>query len=236
MITILRYQFLSFLAVIAGFCSVPSASAHPNDRVAHWVEQVILGPEFGGVGKICSRWVKTPRLSIFGASEQQQKVVTDVITHLNETLTKTPIKKIELLKATDVGADIQVYFAPLQDFPSLAKQHKFQYVQDNWGYFWTFWNGRHEIESAFVLLASDKLQGKALQHFALEEITQSLGLSNDSPVFPESIFYAKGNNGGDVQQFSNLDKQLIVFFYNHIQPGATRGEVQAAFKKHWGVQ
>ena len=37
MITILRYQFLSFLAVVAGLCSVPSASAQPNDRVAHWV-------------------------------------------------------------------------------------------------------------------------------------------------------------------------------------------------------
>ena len=207
----------------------PSVQAQSSDKVARWVEEVILGAEYGGAGKICSRWVKTPRLSVFGATSLQRKVVASSLAHLNETLAKTPIKRIKQLSPNDGGASILVYFAPLRELPDLAKQHGFKYVEGNWGYFWTFWNG-HRIYRAIVLLASDKLKGKLLKHFILEEITQSLGLSNDSRIFSGSMFYGGRSN---TQHLSKLDKKLIIFFYNHIQPGAKRRDVQVAFKKYW---
>ncbi len=213
---------------LAGYAN-PSVQAQSSDRLARWVEKVTLGPEYGGGGKVCSRWVKTPKLSVFGATSEQQKVVASSLAHLNETLANTPIKRIELLSPNDSGANILVYFAPQRELPDLAKKHGFKYVEGNWGYFWTFWN-RHKIHRAIVLLASDKLKGKLLRHFTLEEITQSLGLSNDSAIFSNSIFYAGWSY---TQHLSELDKKLIIFFYNHIQPGAKLRDVQVAFKKHW---
>ena len=52
---------------LAGYAN-PSVQAQSSDRLARWVEKVTLGPEYGGGGKVCSRWVKTPKLSVFGAT------------------------------------------------------------------------------------------------------------------------------------------------------------------------
>lgn len=221
----------SFLVVCVFF--VPSAHAQEDERVLRWIEEVVLRPEFGGSGKVCSRWVRSPSLSFFGATVEQEKLVAETVAHLNQTLAETPIQQIKLLKSNNTNADILVYFAPLKEFPVFAQKHNFRYVEGNYGYFWTFWNPGHEIERAYVLLASDKLQGKKLRHFALEEITQTLGLSNDSPIFPDSIFYAKGDDGGNAQQLSDLDKKLIRFFYNHVRPGAREAELRAAYWKYW---
>ena len=204
----------------------------PDDPVLRWVEGVTLGPEFGGAGKVCSRWVTTPTLSVFGGDDAQRKVVAEVLDHLNEALADTPIKKVELLPPGDESATVRVYFAPLGEFHALAKKHKFKYVEGNWGYFWTFWSN-NEINRAYVLLASDKLGGTALRHFALEEITQTLGLSNDSPMFPDSLFYSKGSDGGNAQRLTELDRKLLVFFYNHVRPGDGPAEVRAAYREHW---
>jgi hypothetical protein len=148
------------------------------------------------------------------------------------TLANTSINGLTLVEPNTV-ADIRIYFAPLSDFPALAKNHGFRYVKGNLGYFWTFWNARHEIEQAYVLLASDKLSGRQLRHFALEELTQALGLSNDSPVFHGSIFYAGPDGGGYAKKLSDLDKRLLVFFYSHVKPGATREDLLTAIREHW---
>jgi hypothetical protein len=98
-----------------------------------------------------------------------------------------------------------------------------------------FWNQEYAIQRAIVLLAADKLQGHSLRHFALEEITQALGLASDSPRLADSIFYASGPDGGDAQHLSDLDAQLITFFYNHVRPGARPAEVRRLFQRHWAT-
>jgi len=210
-----------------------AVAAQPDADVVRWAEQVLLGPEYGGQEKVCSRWVASPRLSVFGASAQEEKVVAEVVAHLNETLARTRIGRIRMVASNDPRAEIRVYFAPISQFPTIAQQHGFRYFQGNLGYFWTFWNGRHEIYRAIVLLASDRLQGQKLRHFALEEITQSLGLSNDSPVFPDSVFFAKGGDGGAAQTLSDSDKRLLALFYNHIWPGMGPASVRAALMRYW---
>lgn len=219
------------LLIVAAGCR-SDADRSVADPVLRWVEGVTLGPEFGGGGKVCSRWVTAPTLSVFGGGDVQRKVVEDVLAHLNETLAETPIKKVELLPPDDESASVRVYFAPLAEFPSLAKKHNFKYVEGNWGYFWTFWRN-NEINRAYVLLATDKLRGDTLRHFALEEITQTLGLMNDSPESPDSVFYSKWGDGGGAQQLSELDRKLIVFFYNHVRPGDGPAQVRAAYREHW---
>ena len=108
----------------------PSVQAQSRDKIARWVEEVTLGPEFGGSGKICSRWVTTPTLSVFDATALQRNIVASSLAHLNKTLAKTPIKKIRRLSPNDDDASILVYFAPLRELPDLATQHGFKYGQD----------------------------------------------------------------------------------------------------------
>lgn len=206
-----------------------------DSKESTWAQTVLLGSEFGGSGKLCSRWTKSPRLSVFGGTQQHRRVIEDTVAHLNETLAKTPIKRIELIKPNAEGAEIRVYFARLSEFNDLAKRHHFGYPAGNFGYFYTFWNGRHEMRSAIVMLATDRLTGNNLRHYALEEITQSLGLANDSPEFSDSIFFENGSNFGNAISLSSRDQKLLRIFYNHIKPGGRRTDIREAVRKYWNV-
>ena len=217
--------------LIAVLC-LNAGSAEPDRQTSEWIQKVLLGPEFGGTGAVCSKWTKPPSVSVHGGTPDQQRLITFAVGHLNRTLEGTKLGKLTM-RPPDSEADIYVYFAPLEKMPELARRLKFRYVEGNWGYFWTFWGRRNEISRAYVLLANDMLKGEALQHFALEELTQALGLSNDSPVFRDSIFYAEGDNGGNAQRLSALDQKLLAFFYNHVTPGMNGAELREALEKHW---
>ena len=212
----------------------PNLSFEADSKDSVWAQAILLGPEFGGVGRLCSRWVKSPALSVFGGTDEHDELVQKIVFHLNETLAKTPIKRIDLLEANDENATIRVYFIPHTEFQSVAKRHNFNCADNSPGYFYTFWNGRNEIQSACVLLATDRLSGGKLHHYALEEITQSLGLSNDSPEHPDSVFYETRTKFGSATELSPRDKRLLELFYTHIQPGDRRRQVRAAMQQHWG--
>ena len=52
---------------------------------------------------------------------------------------------------------------------------------------------------------------EAQKHLLREELTQSLGLFNDSWKYPESIFY---QGWSTVTEYSDMDKRLIDMLYN----------------------
>ena len=107
-------------------------------------------------------------------------------------------------------------------------------MDGNSGYVYTFWNRDYEIYKAIVLLATDRLRGRSLRHFTFEEVTQSLGVLNDSPLFPDSIFFASDADGGGATTLSPLDRDLVRFFYTHVSPGDQQPELDAAFDAYWG--
>ena len=226
-------RWLLSACLTAALFTVPAARA-AEDPVLRWIEDVILGPEYGGTGAICARWVRSPSLSVLEGTETERRVVAACLVEINEALAKTPVRKIRIDRPGNPRADIVVYCVPHEQFPALARRHGFSYVEGNLGYFWTFWNERHEIQSGVVLLASDRLAGQSLRHFALEEITQVLGLSGDSPVFVESIFYSQGPDGGKAERLSALDQELIEFYYQRITPGSRTAEVRIASWRYWG--
>ena len=161
------------------------------------------------------------------ASQQNVSIVEECIKEINGAIHGTSISNIKLVEKDDSDADILVYFTKLRDFPKVAKKHNFKYTKGNLGYFWTFWNASNEITKAIVLISSDQLEGKLLKHYTLEEITQSLGLSNDSNEFKDSIFYANPSN---TTQLSKSDKLLLKFAYTHLKPGMNQREVEKALK------
>lgn len=211
----------------------PDLVLKPDSKESKWVQQIVLGPEFGGQGRVSSRWANSPALSVFNGTGEQNRLVAKTVAHINTTLAKTPIKEIQLLGPNASEASIRVYFAPKSEFKKIAARHRFNYSGNDPGYFYTFWNGRHEIYSAYVLLASDKLKDAKLRHYTLEEIVQSLGLSNDSPEFSDSVFYETSSHFGDAESLSTRDSKLVKLFYTHIKPGSRRREVRHAFDRYW---
>ncbi len=64
-------------------------------------------------------------------------------------------------------------------------------------------------------------------HLLREELTQSLGLMNDSPRFPHSIFY--GGQSNDTT-YLPIDRQLLAMLYqDDIRPKMTLSDTAAIF-------
>ena len=209
----------------------PRATGPDIATVKSWAERVTLGPEFGGEGEICARWIRSPTLSVIRTSAEGQVLLGELLPLLSSLIAPLSIRQIE---DGDEDASIEVYFTERQDFEGIAEAKNFHYVDGNSGYVHTFWTRRHEIYKAVVLLATDQLRGSHLRHFTFEEVTQSLGVSNDSPLFTDSIFFASGADGGNASTLSPLDRELVRFFYSHVSPGDRQPELDAAFDAYWG--
>ncbi len=222
------------------YCAVPlfltgglQADEDTRAKIKRFVMDVALGTEFTNKKEVVSRWVRAPKISIFGvATEQQKGLVKEVIESLNPVL-KPHIGNVQLVRENFQFAEIKIYFASLDKFERIAREHYVKVQKDNLGYFYVFWDAKHVLHSAIVLIASDKLEGAGLRHFLFEEMTQSFGLARDSEEFPDSIFYQKEKNGGNTLKHSELDLQFISWFYQHASPGDDRQKLSEKFDATW---
>ena len=71
-----------------------------------------------------------------------------------------------------------------------------------------------------------------MQHLLLEEMTQSLGLMNDSPRFPESVVYETPTSSGSTTTLGDLDTRTIALLYS-LRPGARKCRVKRAIRQEW---
>lgn len=217
---------------------VPSSDERAKERL--WVTQIALRSEFAEVGKsrvgVVARWTAPIRLSVMQGDSAVRADLLALIPKLNETLEPAgaPIRVVE---DGDGSATLKVYYARSDALPGIARANGFEYVAGNDGYFHTFWNDAFHIQRAFVLLATDKLRGRSLRHFTCEEVTQSLGLANDSSLFADSIFYGNGSEQDTMEklptELSPRDKKLLSFLYSHLQPGDDATKLGRAFDAHW---
>jgi hypothetical protein len=201
-------------------------------RVKRWAMQVLSEPEYFGAGKICARFTEPITVSVIAGSPEDRRDLDDLVPVLQRELASAGAS-LTLVRDGDTGASVEVYFVPLAQFEVIGREKGFPVVAGNWGYFYTFWNGDNAIHKAYVLIASDKLHGESLRHFTFEEVTQSLGLSNDSPIFPDSIFFADGTDGGSAVALSPLDRHLLRFHYRFVSPGFDQVALEEAFDDNW---
>lgn len=210
----------------AGSGGLAGAAGAPSALVKQWAEQVALGTEFGGGAKVVARWTSSPSLSVMQGDAADRAHLDELVPLLNQELGSV---KIEVLPDADPSANIRVHFVPLAEFDGIGQANGFPVVPGNWGYFYLFWDAQHALTKSFVLLANDQLTGDQLRHFTFEELTQSLGLASDSAIFPDSIFYASGSDGGDATELSALDRRLLRFLYAHTQPGDDQAKFDVSF-------
>lgn len=207
-----------------------AAKASPEKEL-DFVQGVVLGPEFGGDGLIVSRWKSSPTLSIFGGSAEDHQQIENIVGQLN-MLTKSSGVQIKIVKPKTENASFKVFLVPKDDFYGIAAKYRFTYTEHNDGFFNIHWNGWHQIDRAIVMIR-DETSGKKRRHFMFEEITQAMGLANDSPLYKDSVFFAKGRNGGSAQDYSPLDRKLIRFTYQYLSPGDKTEDVVEAFNRYW---
>lgn len=87
------------------------------------------------------------------------------------------------------------------------------------------------ITKALIFIDSESTPSE-LNHSIVEELTQSIGLLNDSDTYPNSIFYeGDDNKNTEGIEFSQMDIDLISFLYNpNMKPGYSDRTAEQAIK------
>ena len=171
--------------------------------------------------------------------KEQQKAVTDIVEHLNETLTETPLKGIELLKPNDRTTTLPLFFVRKDKLPNkageqgasgdvvkhLTKQKSVYFAYARWG------ANKFELRNGFIVISSDADDAKKMKHSLLAAIAYELGLMNYSSLQAGSIFYRDGAKRNDAKKLTTKDKQLISWYYNHVPAGSD--SIKKPFADHW---
>lgn len=186
-------------------------------REIEYFLDIALGAEYG-TAEFIKRWSGTITYEIKGSPTISDRItVRGVMRELKELSGD----RIRFTLVAD-APEMVIWFVPVRDMATYEPE----YVEGNWGFFYLWWDGNKEIYKANILIGSDEPNQKERNHLIREEVTQSLGLLNDSWKYEESIFY---QGWTEVQEFAEIDRTLIRMLHSDvITPGMTRKKAMDA--------
>jgi hypothetical protein len=237
------------LAVILMIAADPRASSSseqpPSDGADDdftWIQDIVLRPHFAlqtsGTGT--RRWTVAPRLTVVGGTKDQQRVVAEVVQHVNETLEHTPLNGIELLGPKHPQATLAVFLVPKYAIPRKATQFGQPrnvaqlMAKEKWSC--ACWirevsAKKCEIQSGVILVSSDKTDAGQLRNNILTTLCYDLGLMSFSKLRTSSVFYREGDKRNRAEKLTAKDKQLLIWYYNYVPAGTE--SVKQLFDDHW---
>lgn len=204
-----NYIIIIILTLIVGCDNElsPKIKRAFNSEELEYFSEVAFGSEFrNNKNPKLKYWRSDVEVQLNGNYTFEDRLeVIQVIAELNHLIDPIEINMVEK------GGNLNMYF----DRRSTFKKYS-GYKPGNTGYF------RREriafFPKAFILI--DQLMPiKIRKHLIREELTQVLGLKNDSYAYPQSIFY---QGWTDVTEYSEIDRQLIRLMYNYHLPYAMR--------------
>ena len=190
-------------------CTVTQGS-YTASELSYFTE-IAFGAEFGSDRDYVVKWTKSLlRVSVVGDSSLDHMALTEV---LDEISSITGVLNFEY---SNIAPDIEVFFAPLATLPTYIPE----YIEGNWGFFYISWDDNKRITHCKVAVATDVTSHQERQHLIREEVTQSLGLINDSWLYSGSIFYQGWTT---TTAYAPIDRALIEMLYRtEVRPGMSQ--------------
>ncbi|HEY9645324.1 MAG TPA: DUF2927 domain-containing protein [Chroococcidiopsis sp.] len=199
----------------------PSALGFADrDQAIDYFLEIAMGSEFGETSPTVKKWAGPIRITVSGTPTAADLATLDrVIRELN-----TLINGAVTLEISDQDPNLEIAFLPEAEFA----QQGTNYEPGNLGFFWTWWD-KDVIDRAKILISTTGVSQKERSHLLREELTQSLGLMNDSERYRDSIFYQGWTSTTD---YTELDQAVIAILYRpEIRPGMSADEVKAALSR-----
>jgi hypothetical protein len=192
---------ITFTIIIMGCSSQKEIKTYESAAVDYFVE-IALGAEFGDSVPVIKKWNSDIRIKINGEpTEADMKTINDIVADLNELINGIKVKLVEK------SENVNITFTPESDFNSIDPN----YIPTNYGFFWALWHDdNYVIYNANIMVSSADITQAERSHLIREELTQSLGLMNDSNLYEDSIFYQEWT---DVTNYSAIDKTIIELLY-----------------------
>lgn len=166
-------------------------------EVIEYFKEIALGFEGDWASEITRKWNKD--LLIFVEGDVYKPVLDEldkIILELNHLIASDKVK-IMLTKDRK----------KVNHYVSFGT-----YVGSNYGKFFVDFNEMNYIIKANILVDTQRASYKKQLHLLREELTQTLGLGQDSSKYPNSIFQESYST--DVTEFSKHDKAVIKLLYH----------------------
>lgn len=175
-----------------------------SEEAKEYFKEIALKTEFDGDRKSAFVWTTDMKIFVDGQKpEYLMNELRKIVAELNVIIDPINIKIV----SNKSESNYIVYFGSHTDFKSKYKLYSPQHLETNWGYFEISTNsGKMYVD----LNRNDDKESH--RHLLREELTQSLGLVNDSWVYPESIFYQGWTT---TTEFAPIDRELIDMLYNN---------------------
>lgn len=173
-----------------------------------YFKEIALGFEFGDASKITRKWDSD--LNVFIGGEPSPELLMELETIQNEINgLATDGFKVNVVNDS-LQSNYYIFFGRGHDyaelFPYIADQ-----VDSNWGLFSLWWNGQDHFTRGHMYVDMIRNNPTEQKHILREELTQSLGLAQDSPLYQESMFQIDWTT---TTEYAPIDKELIRLLYH----------------------
>ena len=183
--------------------------------------ETALGSEFGSTQQVVHKWRGDIDIRVNGSpTGQDKKTLSEVISELNYLIDEAS------LNIVNIDPDIEMYFTTAEEFASIEPN----YIPPNRGFFWMYMDREGYIYKGRIFISTQGVTQKERSHLIREELTQSLGIMNDSYLYKDSIFYQEWT---DTTQYALIDKAVIGLLYDpRLKVGMTAEDVLDAIEKY----
>ena len=192
--------------------TIPESELNASQLEAiSYFKEVALGFENGNSSEITRKWGTTMNVFVGGnPSSANTMTLQQAIADINQLATDG--FSIEIVNDSLV-ANCYLFFGSGLDFAEIFPEEENNVNATTTGFFSVWWNN-DIINEARIVINPDLLNPTQQRSVILEEITQSTGLTNDSPLQPNSIFYETPSNPGYAPEYANIDRELIRLLYH----------------------
>ena len=176
-------------------------SSHSQETIEYF-KQVTMGREFDSDKNYIKRWNTDVKIFVEGTSVNELNLELDrIVSELNDII--DPINFEVVSDRSE--ANMFVFFGSYTEFHNQYPSISLSKLESNWGLF------SAGVNNANLYVDIYRANSEEQKHLLREELTQSLGLFNDTDDYPNSIFYQGWTS---TTEYADIDKELIDMLYN----------------------
>ncbi len=185
-------------------------SFYTNEDIAYLLD-VTLWRDTLFTNPIITKWSDSIRIGVRGnPTEQDLATLKTVVEELNGLAREIGIV------ITEGRPNVEVYFIPRAAFSFINAEYTFP------AFGFTSWSTQPFVQEVEVLVATDSTSQEERNGWIYRGLAASLGLTNTSPDYPESVFYT-GWKPTPGFRYAQIDRTVIEILYSSgILPGMTR--------------
>jgi len=171
-----------------------------------YFNKVVKKEEFKNGNRNISKWKSDIKIYVKG--DRRDYLVSElnkIVSELNDLISEINIYIVE--KETD--ANFIIFLGTEKEYNDY-EINSVDFTKNNFGLFVVYGGNTHSNGNMYVDL--ERIDSRRAQkHVLREELTQSLGLINDTYDYPESIFY---QGWTETTEYAPIDRELIQMLYN----------------------